>query len=234
MTEISTFESCHEHPSPGARPALPRAFQPSSRTGAPAPGKSPIIPLALGRAKETRRTRQGGRRWKCSGKREEKEEEERARKRGSTWVATSVWKSVDRWEGGMFGGGPTALVAVERTNFVLIEKSPALNPIYKPANMAGVGRSLARSSHPRLTAPSARIPIHNCAGIWASHAPRILDKGFQGGSPRRRRGAVGEKGKDGATTAVWSFHTWLRGRGREGVCQEEMLTFVGVTNSKYH
>lgn len=49
------------------------------------------------------------------------------------------------------GGGPTALVAVERTNFVLIEKSPALNPIYKPANMAGVGRSLARS----LVSPSS-------------------------------------------------------------------------------
>lgn len=39
-------------------------------------------------------------------------------------------------------------MAVERTNFVLIEKSPAPNPIYKPANMAGAGRSLARS--PRL------------------------------------------------------------------------------------
>jgi len=62
-----------------------------------------------------------------------------------------VWKSVDRWKGG-FGGGPTALVAVERTNFVLIEKSQAPNPIYKPANMAGVGRSLVS---PRLTAPSA-------------------------------------------------------------------------------
>lgn len=32
-------------------------------------------------------------------------------------------------------------MAVERTNFVLIEKSPAPNPIYKPANMAGGGRS---------------------------------------------------------------------------------------------
>lgn len=36
-------------------------------------------------------------------------------------------------------------MAVERTNFVLIEKSPAPNPIYKPANMAGAGRSLTRS-----------------------------------------------------------------------------------------
>lgn len=211
MTEISTFESCHEHPSPGARPALPRTFHPSSRTGAPAPGKSPIIPLALGRVKETKRTWQGGRRWKRSGKERRKRgrrEGEKERINASRNECGRAW--IDGREG--FGGGPTALVAVERTNFVLIEKSPALNPIYKPANMAGVGRSLARSSHPRLTAPSARIPIHNCAGIWASHAPHILDKGFQGGSPRRRRGAEGEKGKDGATTAIWSFHTWLRGR----------------------
>jgi len=54
-------------------------------------------------------------------------------------------------------------VAVERTNFVLIEKSPAPNPIYKPANMAGVGRSLARSlasASPRLTAPLANPDTH--------------------------------------------------------------------------
>lgn len=59
-----------------------------------------------------------------------------------------------------FGGGPTALVAVERTNFVLIEKSPALNPIYKPANMAGVGRSLARSLA-RLTLVLPRLPLES-------------------------------------------------------------------------
>lgn len=57
-------------------------------------------------------------------------------------------------------GGPTALVAVERTNFVLIEKSPALNPIYKPANMAGVGRSLARSLA-RLTLVLPRLPLES-------------------------------------------------------------------------
>lgn len=41
----------------------------------------------------------------------------------------------------------TALVAVERTNFVLIEKSPAPNPIYKPANMAGASERAPESQH---------------------------------------------------------------------------------------
>lgn len=71
-------------------------------------------------------------------------EGEKEGKRGRIDESRRVWKSMDRWKGGI-GGGPTALVAVERTNFVLIEKSPAPNPIYKPANMAGVGRSPARS-----------------------------------------------------------------------------------------
>lgn len=70
-------------------------------------------------------------------------EGEKEGKRGRIDESRRVWKSMDRWKGGI-GGGPTALVAVERTNFVLIEKSPAPNPIYKPANMAGVGRSPAR------------------------------------------------------------------------------------------
>jgi len=86
-------------------------------------------------------------------------EDEKEGKRGRIDESRRVWKSMDRWKGGI-GGGSTALVAVERTNFVLIEKSPAPNPIYKPANMAGVGRSPARSLarslvSPRLTAPSA-------------------------------------------------------------------------------
>lgn len=90
-------------------------------------------------------------------------EGEKEGKRGRIDESRRVWKSMDRWKGGI-GGGPTALVAVERTNFVLIEKSPAPNPIYKPANMAGVGRSPARLLarpparslvSPRLTAPSA-------------------------------------------------------------------------------
>lgn len=46
-------------------------------------------------------------------------------------------------------------MAVERTNFVLIEKSPAPNPIYKPANMAGGGRS-SRLVLPRLATAESR------------------------------------------------------------------------------
>lgn len=46
-------------------------------------------------------------------------------------------------------------MAVERTNFVLIEKSPAPNPIYKPANMAGGGRS-SRLVLPRLAIVESR------------------------------------------------------------------------------
>lgn len=112
---------------------------------------------------------------------------ERERDGGSTSRAECGRAWID--EKGGIGGGPTALVAVERTNFVLIEKSPAPNPIYKPANMAGVGRSLAS---PRL-APSYRAfresrYTQRRPGFRVSHAPRIWDKGSQGGSPRRRRG----------------------------------------------
>lgn len=79
----------------------------------------------------------------------ERETKRRRRKRGrkERKGSTSRGECGRAWidgKGGI-GRGPTALVAVERTNFVLIEKSPAPNPIYKPANMAGVGRSLARS-----------------------------------------------------------------------------------------
>lgn len=59
---------------------------------------------------------------------------------------------------------PTALVAVERTNFVLIEKSPAPNPIYKPANMAGGGGCSSR----RAAAVSRRTTPANIGFIKPS------------------------------------------------------------------
>lgn len=103
-------------------------------------------------------------------------------------------------EGGMFGGGPTALVAVERTNFVLIEKSPALNPIYKPANMAGVGCSLARSLArltlvlPRLplesrytTAPGFEPAMHHVSWIRDFKVGVLGDDGELVGSGRKRK-----------------------------------------------
>jgi len=77
-------------------------------------------------------------------------------------------------------------VAVERTNFVLIEKSPAPNPIYKPANMAGVGRSLARL---RLAA-SYRASresryTQRRPGFRVSHAPDDVSgiRGLKVGEP---------------------------------------------------
>lgn len=58
-------------------------------------------------------------------------------------------------------------MAVERTNFVLIEKSPAPNPIYKPANMAGGGSRLVL---PRLaTAESRHTTPTNIGFIKPSH-----------------------------------------------------------------
>lgn len=61
-------------------------------------------------------------------------------------------------------------MAVERTNFVLIEKSPAPNPIYKPANMAGGGRS-SRLVLPRLaTAESRHTTPTNIGFIKPSHS----------------------------------------------------------------
>lgn len=60
-------------------------------------------------------------------------------------------------------------MAVERTNFVLIEKSPAPNPIYKPANMAGGGRS-SRLVLPRLaTVESRHTTPTNIGFIKPSH-----------------------------------------------------------------
>lgn len=174
------------------------------------------------------------------GKREEKgwegerergkERKRKRRERERRWIDESrrVWKSVDRWKGGI-GGGPTALVAVERTNFVLIEKSPAPNPIYKPANMAGAGRSLARSlarlASPRLT-PRRLASLHlvlphlppesrytTAPGFESARAPRILDKGFSRRESARASAmtATRERGRRRSetrpTTAAPSFHT---------------------------
>lgn len=104
-------------------------------------------------------------------------EGEKEGKRGRIDESRRVWKSMDRWKGGI-GGGPTALVAVERTNFVLIEKSPAPNPIYKPANMAGVGRSPARLLARSLARSLAlRRP-------WVVRAPLLPSPGLPSPSPR--------------------------------------------------
>ena len=69
-----------------------------------------------------------------------------------SWASTRrVGKRQRRWSrvarGMQRGWEHTALVAVERTNFVLIEKSPAPNPIYKPANMAGASERAPEFQH---------------------------------------------------------------------------------------